>query len=86
MKLSIIIPSYNMESKINKCLDSILNQNADKAEYEIIVVDSSIDDSEKLLAEYAKKFENVKIPDGVHPLYLVFTGSGNHQLKCIELE
>ena len=29
---------------------------------------------------------DVKIPDGVHPLYLVFTGSGNHQLKCIELE
>jgi len=50
-----------MESKINKCLDSILNQNADKSEYEIIVVDSSTDDSEKLLAEYAKKFENVKI-------------------------
>lgn len=61
MKLSIIIPSYNMESKINKCLDSILNQNANKAEYEIIVVDSSTDDSEKLLAEYAKKFKNVKI-------------------------
>lgn len=50
-----------MESKINKCLDSILNQDADKAEYEIIVVDSSTDDSEKLLAEYAKKFKNVKI-------------------------
>ena len=61
MKLSIIIPSYNMESKINKCLESILNQNEDKAEYEIIVVDSSTDDSEILLAEYAKKFENVKI-------------------------
>lgn len=50
-----------MESKINKCLDSILNQDADKAEYEIIIVDSSTDDSEKLLIEYAKKYENVKI-------------------------
>lgn len=61
MKLSIIIPSYNMESKINKCLDSILNQNADKSEYEIIVIDSSIDNSEKFLVEYAKKYKNVKI-------------------------
>ena len=61
MKLSIIIPSYNMQTKIEKCLNSILNQSADKAEYELIIVDSSTDDSEKLLAEYAKKFENVKI-------------------------
>lgn len=50
-----------MQTKIEKCLNSILNQDADKSEYEIIVVDSSTDDSEKLLAEYAKKFENVKI-------------------------
>lgn len=29
---------------------------------------------------------NAKIPDGVHALYLVYTGGGNHQLKCIDIE
>ena len=29
---------------------------------------------------------NTKIPDGVHALYLVYTGGGNHQLKCIDIE
>ena len=55
MKLSIIIPSYNMESKIKQCLDSILNQDADKAEYEIIIFDSSNDGSEMILKDYTRK-------------------------------
>lgn len=61
MKLSIIIPSYNMESKIKQCLDSILNQDADKAEYEIIIFDSSNDGSEIILKDYTIKYQNLKV-------------------------
>ena len=45
MKLSIIIPSYNMGSKIDQCLDSIFSSNANKEDYEVIAFDSSDDGS-----------------------------------------
>ena len=37
-KLSIIIPMYNAEKYIGICLDSILNSNLSKADYEIVIV------------------------------------------------
>ncbi len=49
--ISIIIPSYNAEKYINKCLDSVINQT--KKELEIIVVnDGSTDHTEKIIKEY----------------------------------
>ena len=44
MLLSIIIPAYNAENYLGECLDSCLNQDIPKDEYEIIVVnDGSAD-------------------------------------------
>jgi len=40
--ISVIIPSYNSESTISKCLDALKNQEY-KGDYEIILVDSSLD-------------------------------------------
>ena len=40
--LSVIIPSYNSESTIEKCLNSLLGQSF-SGDYEIILVDSSFD-------------------------------------------
>ena len=37
--LSFIIPMYNAEKYIGTCLDSILSQDLNMSEYEIIVVD-----------------------------------------------
>jgi glycosyltransferase involved in cell wall biosynthesis len=39
MKLSIIIPYYNGMDKIKPCLESIISQNLDPNDYEIIIVD-----------------------------------------------
>lgn len=39
MKLSIIIPYYNGEQWIAKCLDSLLHQDLAPDDYEIIIVD-----------------------------------------------
>ena len=51
MKLSIIIPVYNIEQYLPKCLDSILNQSFE--DYEIICVnDGSTDNSLRILKEY----------------------------------
>ena len=36
---SIIVPTYNSENYINKCIDSIQSQKISKKEYEIIIVD-----------------------------------------------
>lgn len=64
MKLSIIVPVYNMasEGKLNFCLDSLINQSIrgnsrdTSSSYEIIAVDdASGDDSLKILREYEKK-------------------------------
>jgi len=38
-KFSIIIPTYNSEKYIQPCLDSIMNIDFPKKDYEIIVVD-----------------------------------------------
>lgn len=38
MKLSIVIPVYNVEKYVSECLDSCLEQNVDITDYEIIIV------------------------------------------------
>lgn len=58
-KVSIVVPVYNGEKYINKCIDSILKQTYDSIEL-IIVNDGSTDDTAKLLKKY-KKHENVTI-------------------------
>ena len=52
MKLSIIVPIYNVERYLRKCVDSLLAQ--DYEDYEIILVDDgSTDDSGAICDEYA---------------------------------
>ncbi len=54
MKFSIVIPVYNVEKYIAKCLDSVLKQTY--ADFEVIVVnDGSTDASESIIKEYEKK-------------------------------
>ena len=61
-KLSIIIPVYNVENYISKCLDSILNQNF--KDFEVICVnDGSCDNSLQILQKYALKDSRVVIID-----------------------
>jgi len=60
--LSIIIPVYNTEKWIARCLDSCLNQDIPHEEYEIIVVnDGSPDDSMSIVNEYAAKHTNIRV-------------------------
>ncbi len=59
MKISVIVPVYNVEKYLKKCLDSLINQTL--KEIEIIVVnDGSPDESEKIILEYLKKYQNIK--------------------------
>lgn len=60
MKVSFIIPAYNIEKYIGKCLDSILKQTFQ--DFEIVVVnDGSSDGTGKVLDEYAQKDSRIKV-------------------------
>lgn len=61
LRLSVIIPTYNLENYIALTLDSCLRQNIPTDEYEIICInDGSSDRSAEIISEYAKKYANVK--------------------------
>lgn len=51
MKYSIIVPTYNRENYISKCIDSVLNQTYDNFEL-IIVDDGSTDNTENIIKKY----------------------------------
>lgn len=58
-KFSIIIPVYNTEKYLEKCLSSVFDQTF--SDYEVIVVnDGSTDNSEKIIDKYLKKYSNLK--------------------------
>jgi glycosyltransferase involved in cell wall biosynthesis len=62
LKLSIIIPVYNTEEYISKCVNSCVNQNVDNNVYEIIVVnDGSTDNSLNILLDFEKKYKNITV-------------------------
>ncbi|SEH43552.1 glycosyltransferase family 2 protein [Chryseobacterium culicis] len=59
-KVSVIVPVYNVENYLTKCLDSLVKQSL--SDIEIIVVnDGSKDHSEKIIREFAQKYpEKIK--------------------------
>ena len=59
-KISVIIPVYNTEKYIDKCLNSIVNQTMQDIEI-ICVDDGSTDKSLRILNEYASKDNRIKI-------------------------
>ena len=60
LRLSIIIPFYNVEQYIAECLDSVYQQNIPEEEYEVICVnDASHDHSREIVLEYQKLHSNL---------------------------
>ena len=60
--LSIIVPLYNSEKYLPKCLISLENQDIPKEDYEIILVnDGSPDGSKALAEEYATQYPNIVV-------------------------
>ena len=58
--ISIIIPNYNKEKYIEKCVDSVLKQSYMPKEI-IIVDDCSTDNSRRTIEKLAKKNETIKL-------------------------
>lgn len=62
MKLSTIVPVYNVEAYLQKCVTSLLNQDLPASEYEIILVDDgSTDRSGALCDTLAAEHGNIRV-------------------------
>ena len=60
MQISIIVPVYNSEKTLNRCVDSILNQTFHDWEL-LLIDDGSSDQSGKICDQYAAKDRRVKV-------------------------
>lgn len=59
-KISVIIPVYNVEKYLNRCLDSVIKQSYQNLEI-ILVDDGSTDNSSKICDEYAQKDKRIVV-------------------------
>lgn len=59
-KISIIIPIYNVEHYLKRCLDSVINQKYDDLQI-ILVDDGSTDGSGLICDEYCKKDSRIQV-------------------------
>lgn len=59
MKVSVIVPVYNVEKYLSKCLDSLVNQTLDDIDI-ILVDDESPDNSKDIIKDYMKKYPNIR--------------------------
>ena len=59
-KVSVIIPVYNVEKYLSKCLDSVIEQTFKDIEI-ICINDGSTDNSQNILQEYAKKDNRIMV-------------------------
>lgn len=69
--LTIVVPAYNVEKYLKRCIDSCLDQDIPKENYEIIIVnDGSTDNTLRIANELSNHQSNVKVIDQAN------TGSG----------
>ena len=59
-KVSIIVPVYNVEKYLERCLDSLINQTLTNIEI-VCINDGSTDNSGKILDDYAAKDNRIKV-------------------------
>jgi len=59
-KISVIVPVYNVEAYLERCVESILQQTY--AHFELILInDGSTDSSGQICDHLASQYENIKI-------------------------
>lgn len=76
--VSVVVPVYNAEEYLNRCVDSLLKQTLKEIEI-ILVDDGSTDSSSQICDEYAKNNSNIKV------LHLENGGPARARNKGIEI-
>lgn len=79
-KVSIIIPVYNVEKYIDRCIKSILEQTFKELEI-ILVNDGSSDNSLKILRKYEKENKNIHVFDQKNSGPAIARNNGMKQVK-----
>ncbi len=75
IKVSYILGILNAERTLRECLDSILMQNMDKKDYEILIIDGgSTDKTLSIVKDYQKKEKNIRLSHNPNKLS---EGKGN---------
>ncbi len=77
-KISIIIPVYNVEKYINKCINSVLEQTYKNLEI-ILVDDGSTDNSGNICDEFKKKDKRIKV---IHKINGGLSSARNAGIEC----
>ena len=77
-KYSVIIPIYNMEELLRRCIDSVIQQG--RSDVEIILVDDgSNDDSGVICDEYVCRYDYIKV---IHQSNQGLSGARNSGLRA----
>ncbi len=59
-KITVIIPVYNSEKYIKKCMESVIEQTYENLEI-LVIIDGATDTSKKIVEEYAKNDTRIRI-------------------------
>lgn len=60
-KISMIIPTFNVEDDLKRAINSLLNQTIGFENIEVLLVDDfSTDNTRQLILDYAKQYDNIK--------------------------
>ena len=79
--LSVIVPIYNSEKYLKRCVDSIVNQELKEIEI-ILVNDGSTDSSGSICDEYAKIDDRIKVIHKENEGKLMARYSGVKEAQC----
>lgn len=63
IQISVVVACYNGVATISRCLSALLNQTIDKKKYEVIVVDSSGDDTPNIIKEQFPEVSLIHLPE-----------------------
>ena len=82
LKLSIVIPAYNVEKYIANCIESCLRQDIPQNEYELVVInDGSSDGTMQIAQAYAAKYGNLRIVEQENAGLSVARNAGTAQAR-----
>ncbi|MEC6747677.1 glycosyltransferase family A protein [Marinilactibacillus sp. XAAS-LB27] len=81
MKLSVVVPVYNLESYIDQCIESVIDQTY--SDYELILInDGSTDNSLEKCHRYAQKDSRIRVVDKENEGISLTRNRGIQEASC----
>jgi glycosyltransferase involved in cell wall biosynthesis len=77
LKISVIVPVYNEETMISKCLDALINQDFPRDKYEIIVVNDGSTDGTSAVVEKYNDIRLINLSRNMGRIIARITGAEN---------